>query len=77
MLAHHLKLNLDKTELLLLPEKACPLKDLSITVGNSTVSPSQSTKNLGVTLDNTLSFFANINAVTRSSRFMLYNICRV
>ena len=36
--SHHLKLNLFKTELLLLPGKACPLKDLSIMVDNSTVS---------------------------------------
>jgi hypothetical protein len=51
MLAHHLKLNLDKTELLFLPGKACPLQYLSITVDNSTVSPSQSAKNLGVALN--------------------------
>ena len=43
-----IKLNLDKTELLFHPGKACPLKDLSITVDNSTVSPSQSTKILRV-----------------------------
>jgi hypothetical protein len=39
MLAHHLKLNLDMTGLLLLPGKVYPLQDLSITVDNSTVSP--------------------------------------
>ncbi|XP_055743152.1 uncharacterized protein LOC129826442 [Salvelinus fontinalis] len=78
MSAHHL--NLDKTALLFHLGKACPLKDLSITVDKSTVSPSQSVKNLGVsrvTLDNTLSFSANIKAVTCSCRFMLYNIHRV
>jgi hypothetical protein len=72
---HHLKLN--KTELLYLLGKACPLHDLSISVDNSTVSPSQSAKNLGVTLDNTLSFSANIKAVTHSCRLMLFNIHRV
>ena len=77
MLAHLLKLNLDKAELLCLPGKVCPLINLSITVDNSTVSPSQSVKSLGLTLDNTLSFSANIKAVTRSCRFMLYNIHRV
>ncbi|CDQ83873.1 unnamed protein product [Oncorhynchus mykiss] len=76
MWAHHLSLNLNKTELIFLPGKACPLKDLSITVDNSTVSPSQSAKNLGVTLDNNLLFSANIKAVTRSCRFILYNIRR-
>ena len=56
---------------------ACLLKYFTITVDNSTVSPSQSAKRLGVTLDNTLYFSANIKAVTRSYRFMLYNIHRV
>ena len=44
MSAHHLKLNLDKTELLFLLGKACPLQDLSITVDNSTMSPSADCK---------------------------------
>ncbi|XP_036839224.1 uncharacterized protein LOC118965288 [Oncorhynchus mykiss] len=74
---HSPHLNLDNMELLFLLGKACPLKDLSITVDNSIVSPSQSAKNLGVTLDNTLSFSANIKAVTRSCSFMLYNILGV
>ncbi|KAM9552786.1 uncharacterized protein ACWYII_034792 [Salvelinus alpinus] len=77
MTDHHLKLNLGKTELLFLPGKDCPFHDLAITVDNSIVSSSQSAKNLGVILDNTLSFSTNIKAVTRSCRFMLYNIRRV
>jgi hypothetical protein len=39
--AHQLKLNLDRMELLFLPGKVDPLQDLSITVDNSIVSPSQ------------------------------------
>ncbi|KAM9427569.1 uncharacterized protein ACWYII_019092 isoform 2-T4 [Salvelinus alpinus] len=77
MTDHHFKLNLGKTELLFLPGKDCPFHDLAITVDNSIVSSSQSAKNLGVILDNTLSFSTNIKAVTRSCRFMLYNIRRV
>jgi hypothetical protein len=72
MLAHHPKLNLDKMVLLFLPRKACLLKDLYITVDNSMVSPSQSTKNLGATLENTLSFSANIKAVTSIHRVRPY-----
>jgi hypothetical protein len=49
----------------------CPLKELSIIVDNSTVLPSQSAKNLGVTPDNPWSFSANSKAVTRSFRLML------
>ncbi|XP_052370210.1 uncharacterized protein LOC127927632 [Oncorhynchus keta] len=77
MTDHHLKLNLSKTELLLLPGKDCPFHDLAITVDNSIVSSSQSAKNLGVILDNTLTFSTNIKAVSRSCRFMLYNIRKV
>ncbi|XP_052351813.1 uncharacterized protein LOC127915630 [Oncorhynchus keta] len=77
MTDHHLKLNLGKTELLFLPGKDCPFHDLAITVDNSIVSSSQSAKNLGVILDNALSFSTNIKAVARSCRFMLYNIRRV
>jgi hypothetical protein len=72
--AHHLKLNLDLMELLFLPGKACQLKALYITVDNSTLSPSQSAKNLGVTQDNTLLFSANIKAVTRSTISVEYDL---
>ncbi|CDQ88010.1 unnamed protein product [Oncorhynchus mykiss] len=41
MSAHHLKLNLDKTELLFLPGKAHSLQDLDIPVDSSTMSPSR------------------------------------
>ncbi|KAJ8397514.1 hypothetical protein AAFF_G00437900 [Aldrovandia affinis] len=66
MAAHHLRLNLKKTELLFLPGKACPLLDLSITIDNSVVSPTLTAKNLGVTLDGQL-----------WCRFMAFNIRRV
>jgi hypothetical protein len=66
MFAQHLKLN--KKELLFLQEKPCSLQVLS-----TTVSSSQWAKNLGVTMDNTLSFSANLKAVICSCRFMLYN----
>ena len=77
MATHHLKLNLDKTELLFLPGKGCPHRDLSITIDNTVVSPTQSAQNLGVILDDQLSFTANITAITRSCRFLLYNIRRI
>jgi hypothetical protein len=77
MSAHHLKLNCEKTELLFHLGKVCLLKKLSVMIANSPVSPSQSAKTLGVTLANTLSFSANMKAVTRSCRFMLFNIRRV
>ncbi|XP_068569107.1 uncharacterized protein [Cebidichthys violaceus] len=77
MTTHHLKLNLDKTELLFLPGKGCPHRDLSITIDDTVVTPTRTERNLGVTLDDQLSFSANIASVTRSCRFLLYNIRRI
>ena len=74
--AHHLKLNLNKTELLLMPGIDCPQMDLLVTVDNIIVSPSPTARNLSVVLDNQLCCTANITAVTRSCRIALYNICR-
>ena len=48
-------------------------QDIYITSDNSAVSPSQSAKNLSVTLHNTLLFSENIKVVTHSCRLMLYN----
>ena len=77
MTTHHLKLNLDKTELLFLPGKGCPHRDLSITIDTTVASPTQSARNLGVILDDRLSFTANIATITRSCRFLLYNIRKI
>ncbi|KAJ8385148.1 hypothetical protein AAFF_G00191990 [Aldrovandia affinis] len=80
MSAHHLKLNLGKnlgkTELLFLP-KGSPMIDAPITVEGSIVSPSQSARSLGVTLDNQLCFLSHIAAITRTCRFSLHNIRRI
>ena len=44
--AHHLKLNLSKTELLFIPGKDCSHMDLSVTVEDVTVSPCRDTVQL-------------------------------
>ena len=72
--AHHLKINLDKTELLFLPGKGSPTHNLTITFDHSMSSPTQTARNLGVTLDSQLSLTANITATTRSCRYKLLNI---
>ncbi|KAJ8366782.1 hypothetical protein AAFF_G00342360 [Aldrovandia affinis] len=77
MSTHHLKLNLGKTELLFFPAKGSPTIDASITVEGSIVSPSQSARSLGVTLDNQLCFSSHIAAVTQTCRFSLHNIRRI
>ncbi|KAJ8353230.1 hypothetical protein SKAU_G00207970 [Synaphobranchus kaupii] len=73
MATHHLKLNLDKTELLFMPYKTSPLHDLSITVDGIVVAASRSARNPGVVLDDRLDFKEHIRATARSCRFLLYN----
>ena len=68
MSTHHLKINLDKSELLFLPGKGSPTHDLTITFDNSVLATTQTATNLGVTLDSQLSLTANIIATTRSCR---------
>ena len=50
MSAHHLKINLDKTELLFLPGKDSPTHDLTINFDNSVLAPTQTARNLGSSL---------------------------
>ncbi|KAJ8401198.1 hypothetical protein AAFF_G00387800 [Aldrovandia affinis] len=54
-----------------------PMIDASITVEGSIVSPPQSARSLGVTLDNQLCFSSHIAAITRTCRFSLHNIRRI
>ncbi|XP_064162052.1 uncharacterized protein LOC135238224 isoform X2 [Anguilla rostrata] len=50
---------------------------LKLNPGNTILTPSPSTRNLGVVMDNRLSLTEHISAVTRSCRFFLYNIRRI
>ncbi|KAK3552959.1 hypothetical protein QTP86_029619 [Hemibagrus guttatus] len=77
MTAHQLKLNPSKTELLIIPGDPSPAQDLAISLSNSMTSPTASARNLGVTMDNQLSFSSHVTNVTRSCRFLLYNIRRI
>ncbi|KAK3536301.1 hypothetical protein QTP86_002173, partial [Hemibagrus guttatus] len=77
MTAHQLKLNPSKTELLIIPGDPSPAQDLAISLSNSMISPTASARNLGVTMDNRLSFSSHVTNVTRSCRFLLYNIRRI
>ncbi|KAK3556109.1 hypothetical protein QTP70_005553 [Hemibagrus guttatus] len=77
MTAHQLKLNPSKTELLVIPGDPSPAQDLAISLNNSMISPSATAHNLGVTMDNQLSFSSHVTNVTRACRFLLYNIRRM
>ncbi|KAK3549054.1 hypothetical protein QTP70_029515, partial [Hemibagrus guttatus] len=64
-------------DLLVIPGDPSPAQDLAISLNNSMISPSATAHNLGVTLDNQLSFSSHVTNVTRSCRFLLYNIKRI
>ncbi len=60
MSTNFLKLNSDKTELLLIgnPKRLAKISNFQLTIGDSTVKPSTSARNLGVLFDDSLSFKA-------------------
>uniref|UniRef100_A0A8C5PIK7 Reverse transcriptase domain-containing protein n=1 Tax=Leptobrachium leishanense TaxID=445787 RepID=A0A8C5PIK7_9ANUR len=78
MASHHLKINMSKTELLLIPpSNASSPPDFSITVEGITISPSNQVRCLGVTLDSALSFIPHIKSLSSSCRYQLRNISRI
>ncbi|XP_053530016.1 uncharacterized protein LOC108277140 isoform X2 [Ictalurus punctatus] len=77
MREHHLKLNLAKSELLVIP--ACPSINHNLTVQLNflTLMPTRTARNLGVILDDSLTFTEHISTTARSCRFILYNIKKI
>uniref|UniRef100_A0A8C1RDE1 Reverse transcriptase domain-containing protein n=1 Tax=Cyprinus carpio TaxID=7962 RepID=A0A8C1RDE1_CYPCA len=74
---HHLQLNLTKTELLVVPANPSFHHNFSVQLGSSTITPSRTARNLGVVMDDQLSFTDHIATTTRSCRFALYNIRKI
>ncbi len=74
MMDHHLQLNLAKTELLVFSANPSLHHNFSIQLGSSTITPSRTARNLGVVIDDQLSF---TDHRARSCRFALYNIRKI
>ncbi len=68
---HHLQLNLAKTELLMVSANPSLHHNFSIQLGSSTITPSRTARNLGVVIDDQLSFTDHIATTARSCRFAL------
>ena len=79
MTSNLLKLNSNKTELLVVAPKSLLRKvgDLLLEVDGCPITPSPVVRNLGVILDPTLSFQPHINNTTKSAFFHLRNIARL
>ena len=77
MKEHHLQLNLAKTELLVIPAKDSCCHDIKLNMGAAIVAPNKAARNLGVMIDDHLSFSDHIASVARSCRFSLFNIKKI
>ncbi len=77
MMDHHLQLNLAKTELLVFSANPSLHHNFSIQLVSSTITPSRTARNLGVVIDDQLSFTDHIATTARSCRFALYNIRKI
>ena len=74
-----LKLNTNKTELLVISDKKHleDLKEVRLNVGNDIISPVNSARNIGVIFDSTLSLVPHITSSARSAMFHLHNIGKI
>src|SRR4029434_4535145 len=70
---HLLQLNLAKTELMVFPAKQVIHHNININIDSLSLAPSKTARNLGVIIDDQLTFTAHIASVSRSCRFALYN----
>ena len=78
MSRNKLKLNRDKTELLVISSKYRPRSSLdSILVGDHRVNLSDKARNIGVAFDETLSLDKQVSSVYKSALFHLWNIAKI
>ncbi|XP_051980588.1 uncharacterized protein LOC127641702 isoform X2 [Xyrauchen texanus] len=77
MKEHHIQLNSAKTELLVFPANPAVEHNITVQLGPTTVSPSKTVRNLGVTIDDELNFTDHISKTARSCRFTLDNIRKI
>lgn len=78
MLFNNLKLNDDKSEILVLSAKHRPSPDLgTFQIVESTLKPSNSAKNIGVVFDSTFSFGLHISELCKSAFYGIRSIARI
>ena len=77
MKAHHLQLSRSKTELLVFPAKPNIHHSICIQTESLSLAPSKVARNLGVMIDDQLTFKDHVASVARSCRFALLNIRKI
>ena len=78
MASNFLKLNDDKTELLVIHPKHIEIPSLrSIAVGDEVINPSEYARNIGVMLDQNLNTEQEITTICKSAFFHIRNIRKV
>ena len=79
MTCNKLKLNKDKTELLILHSRfhSGPTLPSAITLGTDEIHPSNHARNIGVIFDSTLSMTNHVNCIVKSAFYHLRNIARI
>ena len=78
MSSNCLKLNDDKSELLIFHSKRVPRPNITaINIGEESISPVESCRNIGVTHDETLSFDEHIRSITKTAFWHLRNIYQI
>ena len=78
MIRNYLKLNQDKTDLVVICSRFHPMPDIGhITVGSECIAPRDSVRNLRVQFDSIFSFEEHIKNICKSSFYHLRNIAKI
>ncbi|XP_030628573.1 uncharacterized protein LOC115810685 [Chanos chanos] len=77
MREHHLQLNPSKTDLLVIPANQSIHHNINIKIASSSLIPTKVVRNLGVMIDDWLSFSDHVASVFRSCCFTLYDIRKI
>ena len=78
MTTNKLKLNTDKTELLILyPRFRLPPRLPSIKIGTDVIEPTNKARNIGVIFDNTVTMSFHINNIVKAAFYHLRNIANI
>ena len=79
MIQNMLCLNQDKTEFFLIANRnvSAALSDISLKLGELSIQRSTSIKNLGITFDDSVTMYSQINTICKSVNFHIRNIWRI